>query len=1119
MKSTEFIKDCIDLNVNESSTELVLNCKNNLDKIENMSKSEEKKNEKPCEQISVKNVKEEVACSKFDQEDELNKEEILLDDLLKSKYDGRTIQLPDFAIVYSFLELFGVFLELPYITMPELEHSLDSTKVFTGGEDSGVLESLHTKLFRKLSKSPRFSILSNFKPNKLSKTVLKFAQMAELPFAWDLEQFGYHILTCAQKLQLLKALCDIQFDENPRFKSILFEAYKADQGASLRLSPFGYEQDGKTVWFHEDGEYNVQVYAGELEETDMWQVRAGNLDDLTEYISILKKLSEVNPKDVAAEKLRLRNAAKQKEKEKRRLEREHQRQLLKEEKNDKKRGRKTKVINTSESEEEDDGCCRCLANNQSDLVLLCDGCDAAYHTLCLRPPVETIPEGDWFCPFCLQVKLIEALEVKLNELNAKIKARERKSKRMVFYGINSANIVDKTSEDNATRRSGRGAKRIDYNFSEYDEMIKKAVNAKDEKELLPCGRVSARNTKQKRQRRKLNDLDTDNEDDYDSGDNSFSNYDSDQRDDMKHFINDHLDETEERHRNKHLRSSRRFKTRRKRLNIDDDDEGSNKSESDGFDSKIPKRRLRQRKVTRYDETAFSSENEGSIKSINVEEGDEWIGDEPSSESESEDLNSEVSDSPKPRRTLRHRQVKNKVNLCEDDSEEDDEDYDLSEESSIEVNSDKDKQVTDSKPVVQNLNEEQTHNKNGDEGQCRDPIAQNTLADNGQVKPIEHSGIKSLDNVKVLKPSPTKKELNEGDSNTICMTFTVANTILSSPVIQQANKPSAFCHPRERFNQVIKSKSPSGSPTKTSGNIQQQQPIIQPVPFLKTSTVPLHPREIYNNLLKNKVTEMPNPSTQNTSSTFIHHSSPSTLCQSFSSASSLGCTTIQTLNQNSSFNASFHNITSTQDMNPHSSRLQFNNIHGNYFSNSGYEPSYTQSQRFSSPGCLPPQQIGLQSHSYNHSTNSSLGFYPMRSTPYCPRQQEQYRPSPAFPNVHGSTGYPFMESVASSPNFYPPYEYSDQVRPPVHVGVYPYSQYSGIQNVKQDRDIKKQLKEQAKQERELKKLEKLQEKERKKQKKVSTVNHGMDGKSNMNFFRNMVISPDNNKGDDTHEQFQ
>lgn len=38
-------------------------------------------------------------------------------------------------------------------------------------------------------------------------------------------------------------------------------------------------------------------------------------------------------------------------------------------------------------------------------ILLCDKCDAAYHTACLRPPLLTVPKGDWFCPYCQQVCL------------------------------------------------------------------------------------------------------------------------------------------------------------------------------------------------------------------------------------------------------------------------------------------------------------------------------------------------------------------------------------------------------------------------------------------------------------------------------------------------------------------------------------------------------------------------------------------------------------------------------------------------------------------------------------------------------------------------------------------
>ena len=33
-------------------------------------------------------------------------------------------------------------------------------------------------------------------------------------------------------------------------------------------------------------------------------------------------------------------------------------------------------------------------------MLLCDGCDHGYHTYCTVPPIEVVPEGDWFCKDC-----------------------------------------------------------------------------------------------------------------------------------------------------------------------------------------------------------------------------------------------------------------------------------------------------------------------------------------------------------------------------------------------------------------------------------------------------------------------------------------------------------------------------------------------------------------------------------------------------------------------------------------------------------------------------------------------------------------------------------------------
>jgi hypothetical protein len=33
-------------------------------------------------------------------------------------------------------------------------------------------------------------------------------------------------------------------------------------------------------------------------------------------------------------------------------------------------------------------------------MLICDGCDKGFHTYCLEPPLENIPDGEWFCPAC-----------------------------------------------------------------------------------------------------------------------------------------------------------------------------------------------------------------------------------------------------------------------------------------------------------------------------------------------------------------------------------------------------------------------------------------------------------------------------------------------------------------------------------------------------------------------------------------------------------------------------------------------------------------------------------------------------------------------------------------------
>lgn len=56
-------------------------------------------------------------------------------------------------------------------------------------------------------------------------------------------------------------------------------------------------------------------------------------------------------------------------------------------------------------EDEEDTCQVCGTGVSPALLLLCDGCDAAWHTFCLSPPLADVPEGDWFCRPCARAHL------------------------------------------------------------------------------------------------------------------------------------------------------------------------------------------------------------------------------------------------------------------------------------------------------------------------------------------------------------------------------------------------------------------------------------------------------------------------------------------------------------------------------------------------------------------------------------------------------------------------------------------------------------------------------------------------------------------------------------------
>ena len=45
-------------------------------------------------------------------------------------------------------------------------------------------------------------------------------------------------------------------------------------------------------------------------------------------------------------------------------------------------------------------CETCGSSDNAADMLLCDGCNKGYHLKCLRPKMEAIPDGDWYCGEC-----------------------------------------------------------------------------------------------------------------------------------------------------------------------------------------------------------------------------------------------------------------------------------------------------------------------------------------------------------------------------------------------------------------------------------------------------------------------------------------------------------------------------------------------------------------------------------------------------------------------------------------------------------------------------------------------------------------------------------------------
>src|SRR5690242_5131376 len=90
-----------------------------------------------------------------------------------------------------------------------------------------------------------------------------------------------------------------------------------------------------------------------------------------------------------------------------------------------------------------------LLHQDEELILICDSCDNGFwHTFCLNPPLNEVPQGNWYCPSCSASREKEMQKKRRKERRAAAKIEGETRKELERREVDdTTKVVDVTMKE------------------------------------------------------------------------------------------------------------------------------------------------------------------------------------------------------------------------------------------------------------------------------------------------------------------------------------------------------------------------------------------------------------------------------------------------------------------------------------------------------------------------------------------------------------------------------------------------------------------------------------------------------------------------------------------------